>query len=104
MSTGLPVILMDYSGLSDVAKPDFAYPLEPDGYERVNPMQEQPGNWAKISIPQLMYWMRYVYEHQEEAMKKGKLASNEMYENNRWEVCAKKMKKYLEQIDEMSSV
>lgn len=102
MSTGLPVILMDYSGLSDVANSDFNYPLEPDGFENVNPMREQPGAWAKINIPQLMYWMRYVYEHPKEAAKKGKLASHFIYENYRWELCAKKLKHFLESIDEVS--
>ena len=101
MSTGLPTIIMNYSGLEDIAKDDIAYVLKPDGYEAANPMREQPGMWAKIDIPQLMYLMRYVYENQFEARRKGKYASNEMYENYRWIVSAKKLLNYLESVNEM---
>jgi glycosyltransferase involved in cell wall biosynthesis len=102
MSTGLPVIVMNYSGLEEIAKQDFSYPLEPDGYEKANPMREQPGNWAKINIQHLMYWMRHVYENQEEASRKGRYASDYIYDNCRWELCVKKLIHYLKEIDEMS--
>ncbi|MBI5357052.1 glycosyltransferase family 4 protein [Candidatus Collierbacteria bacterium] len=102
MSTGLPVILMNYSGLSDVASPDFSYPLEPDGFEDRPGMLEQPGKWARIDIPQIMYWMRYVYQHKGEAKTKGIIASQIMRQKYAWPICAKRLKDYLENIEEQA--
>lgn len=99
MSTGLPVILMNYSGLAEVALADFSYPLEPDGFEDRLGMTEQPGKWARINIPQLMYWMRYVYEHKGEAKAKGVIASQVMKDKYAWPICAGRLKEYLEKIE-----
>ena len=100
MSTGLPVILMNYSGLADVASPDFSYPLEPDGFEDRLGMAEQPGKWAKINIPQLMYWMRHVYENKGAAKTKGVIASQVMRQKYAWPICAQRLKEYLEIVEE----
>lgn len=101
MSTGLPTIVTNYSGLEEIADEKYSYPLQPAGFETgTNPVKEQTGDWAKIDIQELMYQMRYVYEHQKEAKEKGRLASKEINENHSWEKCAADMIKLLTKIKE----
>lgn len=97
MATGLPVIATKYSGLEEICDPEISYPLLPVRYEvGVNPQNiEQPGRWAKIDIRELMYQMRYVYEHKEESRQKGKKAAQWIRNNFSWERCAAKMKEFL---------
>ncbi len=99
MATALPVIVMNYSGLEDIALPQISYPINPCGYEKVNPVAQQPGNWAKIDVRELMYWMRYVYEHQKEAKIKGDKAAKFIRNNFTWEKSTKKLIKLLKQYD-----
>jgi len=99
MATGLPAIVMNYSGLEDIAKPQYVYPLQPDGFEKCNSVAQQTGNWAKIDVKELMYWMRYVYEHQKEAKAKGEKASKFIKTNYRWEDCTKKLISLLRRYD-----
>ncbi len=96
MSTGLPTILTDYSGLEDVA--DLGIPLTPVGFEKANPMVEQPGNWAKIDISALMYEMRHIYENKDHAFVIGKRASKEIAKNHSWEVCVEKLMEFLNEV------
>jgi glycosyltransferase involved in cell wall biosynthesis len=100
MSTGLPVILTNYSGLSDICNPRFNFPIEPDHFERgVNPMTvEQPGNWAMIDIQELMYYMRWCFEHLEDAADMGREASEWIDEKESWEVATKSMVKNLKEV------
>lgn len=95
MATGLPVILTEYSGLSDIANPLFSYPLNVHELIPRTDMTEQPGNWAKVDVKELMYQMRYVYEHQDEARNKGRLAASVIKEKYSWEVCAKNILNFL---------
>lgn len=91
MSTGLPVILTDYSGLHEVADPRYSYPLQPKEFLSRVDWTEQPGQWAQIDIQELMATMRYVYEHQAEAKEKGRMASEVIHREHSWEFCAGKM-------------
>jgi len=95
MSTGLPVIVTRYSGLEEIARKDIAYPLIPVSYTPRTDWVEQPGNWANIDIQELMYQMRYVYEHQAEAKEKGRKASEWIRANFSWEKAAKQMIEFL---------
>ncbi len=97
MATGLPTILTNWSGLKDIALSDISYPLNPIRLEPRPNFIEQDGNWAIIDIAELMYWMRYVYEHQAEAKEKGKKASKYTACNFSWEVCAMQLKEFLTQ-------
>lgn len=97
MSTGLPTILTNYSGLSDVADPKYAYPLQVKSLTPRKDMLEQPGNWAEIDIAELMYWMRYVYEHQQESREKGKKASETLAANYSWNYCTELLINFLKQ-------
>jgi len=99
MSTGLPTIVTNYSGLEEIANPEYCYPLQPQKLVRgINPQNiEQPGDWAEIDIQELMYWMRYVYEHQDEAKEIGKRASKYINQYHSWTRCAKSMLKLLKE-------
>lgn len=100
MSTGLPTILTDYSGLSPCCNPKFNFPLKPDHFERgVNPMTtEQPGNWAMIDIQELMYYMRRSYEHPEDSANMGREAAVWIREHESWDVATKQMIKALKEV------
>lgn len=100
MSTGLPTILTDYSGLSPCCNPKINFPLKPHHYERgVNPMTiEQPGNWAMIDIQELMYYMRWCFEHLEDAADMGRAAAEWVREHESWEVATKDMIKNLKEV------
>lgn len=90
MATGLPTILTDWSGLSEICNPKFNYPLQPISIDHPDVRgPEQPGYMAKIDARELMYWMRHIYENRQEAMKKGELASKYIHENWNWNICAK---------------
>jgi glycosyltransferase involved in cell wall biosynthesis len=95
MSTGLPVILTNYSGLEDIAKEDISYPLQPASFTNRTDWVEQPGRWANIDIQELMFQMRHVYEHGAEARNKGNLASYYIQQNFSWKTAARQMKEFL---------
>lgn len=95
MATGLPVILTNWSGLEDIALPEISYPLQPVSFEKRPHFIEQDGNWALIDIQELMYQMRYVYEHQKEAKEKGKKAAQWIREHQSWEKAAERMEEFL---------
>lgn len=92
MAVGLPVILTDWSGLTEISDPEICYPIKPIAidYPDIRGV-EQPGMMARIDVAELMYWMRYVYEHPETARIKGKKASEFVHKNYDWDVCAKEM-------------
>ena len=92
MATGLPVILTDWSGLTEIADPKYNYPIAPVAIDLPDYRGEtQPGFQARIDIQELMYWMRYCYEHWDIAMAKGQLASRWMHEEWNWSVCAREV-------------
>ncbi len=99
MATGLPVILMNYSGLEDIAH--YSFPIHPAGFEKVNPVLEQTGNWAKIDIQELMGVMRYVYENQDVANFMGIKAAQFIRDEFSWESSTNKL---LEFLNELSGV
>lgn len=89
MSTGLPVILTNWSGLAEICNIEYNYPLEPVSIDFPDPRgSEQPGFQARLEVRELMYWMRYVYEHQDEAKEKGKKASEFIQKEYSWDACA----------------
>lgn len=96
MATGLPVILTNWSGLTEVADPTISYPINPISIDYPDIRgNEQPGFQARIDISELMYWMRYVYEHQTEAIEKGKKASEFVHREYNWDTCVKDLYKKL---------
>jgi glycosyltransferase involved in cell wall biosynthesis len=101
MATGLPTILTNWSGLEEICNPEFNYPLTPVSIDYPDDRgNEQPGFQARLSVPELMYYMRYVYEHQEEARDKGRKASEYIHKEYNWDTCAKDL---LEKVKEVSN-
>lgn len=92
MATGLPVILTNWSGLTEICDEKYNYPLTPLAIDLPDYRgDEQPGFQARIDVQELMYWMRYVYEHREEALEKGRLASEWMHKDWNWTKCAQEV-------------
>ena len=98
MAVGLPVILTDWSGLSEVADSKFNYPIKPVAIDYPDTRIDQPGFMARLDVAEIMYWMRWVYEHPEEARQKGKKASQWMHKDWGWDACAKEMLNIIEKI------
>ncbi len=99
MATGLPTILTNWSGMTEICDPKFNYPLTPISVDILDVRgPEQPGYMARLDVKELMYWMRYVYEHQDEARKKGIIASEYIHKNWNWTTCAKDL---LEKLGEL---
>ena len=89
MATGLPTILTNWSGLTEVAHDDISYPLTPVAIDYPDfRTTEQPGFQARLEVRELMYYMRYVYEHRKEALLKGKKASDFIHKEYNWDTCA----------------
>ena len=98
MATGLPVILTDWLGTAEISDPRYNYPIKPIALDYPDWRPEQPGFMARFDVAEIMYWMRHVYENWDEAMAKGKLASEWMAKDWTWEACANEM---LVQLKEM---
>lgn len=95
MATGLPTIVGDYSGTAELVRDGFSYGIKPIAVDFKDIRGEQPGMLARYDIAEMMYWMRYVYEHQEENKKVGKRASEWMHRDYNWDECAKILYKHL---------
>ena len=89
MATGLPTILTNWSGLTEIALDDMSYPLTPISIDYPDERKgEQPGFQARLDVRELMYYMRYVYEHRIESLVKGKKASEYIHREYSWDKCA----------------
>jgi glycosyltransferase involved in cell wall biosynthesis len=103
MSMGLPTIGTRWSGNVDFMNDDNSYLINVDGFA-----PEPRCNWVtgyyvnqKFAIPSedhLVELFRHVYEHQEEAAEKGRIAREWIVNNFDWKVSCAKMKARLEEI------
>lgn len=98
MSTGLPVIGMAWSGMEEIMLSEISYPIHPSGFSSRNDMVEQPGNWADIDVSELMYQMRNVYEHQDQAKEKGVQAADFIRKNFSWKQSTDRMIQFLKDL------
>lgn len=78
MATGMPAIVPNAHGISEYFNKECMYEVnvasyEPAIYQRYKGMDV--GNMAVSDVDHLAAQMRYVYEHQDEALEKGKMAS-----------------------------
>lgn len=76
MATGLPAIVPNAHGISEYFNEKFMYEVKADEkckaiYRRLTDV----GNMVKCDVNDLARQMRYIYENQDEARQKGKLAS-----------------------------
>jgi glycosyltransferase involved in cell wall biosynthesis len=79
MAVGLCTLMTRYSALEDLLNNDCTVPIEPSA---ISPSQvfTTGGNDAKIDEEDLLKKMLWTYEHQEESLKMGKLASQWIYD------------------------
>lgn len=111
MATGLPVILTDWGGLSELADERYTYPvpvdcLEPapeenSSYVRAIHGGGDIGNFARPSVPALRARMRSVYEDREAAFARGRAAADWVRRQWTWEHCAWR---WLEVVDELTAL
>ncbi len=94
MACGKPVIATNWSAQTEFLHSDNAYLLEVE--KLIDAQAKCPYykgfQWANPSEEHLIYLLRYVYEHQEEAEKKGLLAADEVRKLWTWEETGKKIK------------
>lgn len=98
MSTGLPVIMTDWSGLAEIADPRYSYPisvaeLEPaprecSSYHPGIVGTGNIGNFARPNVQELREAMREVYENPTGARMRGLAAADWMRRQWTWEHCA----------------
>ena len=94
MSCGLPVIITNYSGPTEYTHADNAYlidyHLEPIQTPYFLSNNNHYGQWASPDLDHLMYLMKHVYCHQEQARLLGMAASKEIRNHWTWHHAAKK--------------
>lgn len=89
MATGLPTILTNWSGLSEICNVNYNFPLEPVSIDHPDIRgEEQPGFMANISIEDLMSKMRYCFQNRQKALEIGKRGSEYIHKEWNWDVCA----------------
>jgi len=100
MCTGLPVIMTNWSSLTDICKPDISYWVDSKGLQKAelpaflathNDGSTYFGEYAKIAVEDLAEQMLHVYKHRDEALKKGKQASKWVRTNETYEQSAKRL-------------
>ncbi|MBN2180407.1 MAG: glycosyltransferase family 4 protein [Sedimentisphaerales bacterium] len=89
MACGLPVITTNYSGQTEFVNENNAYLTEiKELVDIKDPVFFDPriyhGQWAEPDFEHFKNLMRYVYEHRDEAKKKGQFAAEDMKQNWEW--------------------
>jgi glycosyltransferase involved in cell wall biosynthesis len=95
MSSGLPVIVSNNSGVTEYANSDNSFLLtklikEPVYDKTFFPISGQFGEWFSPTIDELIVKMKYVYENYAFADKIGRQAEKWMKENYSWDIAAEK--------------
>lgn len=113
MATALPVILTDWGGLAEIANPLFTYPTAIDGLETApNDCSSYGagvagngdiGQFCRPSVPELRRAMRHVYEHPDQAYRKGLEAAKWMAAEWSWDRCAGKWLDAIGELHELAS-
>lgn len=100
MACGLPVIATDWSAQRDFLKEAYGYPVEVEGLidAKAKCRYYEGFQWAQASEEHLIARMRYVYEHQQEAARKGTLASEYVRREFTWERAAEQMAERIREI------
>ena len=103
MACGLPTIGTNWSGNTEFMNKNNSYLIDVeemvDARDPVFGHYLEQGKWATPSFKHLMSLMRYVFENQEEARKKGQKAALEVADKWSWEQAAKKAIKELERYE-----
>lgn len=100
MACGLPTIATDWSSQQDFFNESNGYPIEVE--KLIDAKAKCPYyegfQWAQPSLEHLVARLRYVYDHQEDARRKGRQASDYVLSDWTWEQAAKKIIVRLEQL------
>lgn len=100
MACGLPTIATNWSAQTDFYNSKNGYPIDVTGL--IDAKAKCPYysgfQWASPSEEHLIYLMRYVFEHRDEALEKGKQAAEEVAAKWTWKHAAKKIVKRLDEI------
>jgi glycosyltransferase involved in cell wall biosynthesis len=101
MACGLPVIATDWSAQTDFLTADVGYPL---AVKKMIPAVAkcpyyEGFRWPEPDEEQLIQLLRHVYENRDEAVEKGKLASEKVLSAWTWRDAAQKIKMRLLEID-----
>jgi tetratricopeptide (TPR) repeat protein/glycosyltransferase involved in cell wall biosynthesis len=88
LASGLPTIVTFYSGQTEYLTDEMAYLLDYTLEDIKIPFFESKdndyGQWAKPDMEQFRYYLRYIYEHQDEAKQKGLNASKMIHDKWTW--------------------
>ena len=88
LSSGLPTIVTYYSGPTEFLTKEMAYLLDYTLEDIKIPFflseDEDYGQWAKPDMAQFRYYLRYIYENQDEARQKGLDASKMIHDKWTW--------------------
>jgi glycosyltransferase involved in cell wall biosynthesis len=102
MLAGNPVIATSYGGAADFLSTETGYPVD----YMLTPVAAMPWpmytgymNWAEPDLMQARKYMREVFENQEAAKRKGKLAKKWVKENLNWKTVGKLMLERLKKIN-----
>lgn len=102
MSTGMPVILMNWSALSEICRDDISYWINPSSLQPaiyppvVWPMNNGSmdfGEFAKGNTDDLVGVMRHVYLNKDEALRKGIAASEYIRNYETYDIATNKLLK-----------
>lgn len=101
MACGLPAIATNWSSQVDFFNEKNGYPVDVESLidAKAKCPYYEGFQWANPSEEHLIYQMRYVYEHQEEAKAKGLAASDEVRKNWTWDNAADKIIQRLREIN-----
>lgn len=104
LACGLPSIATNWSAHTEFANEKNAYMLNDyklvsaaNTGQQISPFYLQQGKWAEPSIKEVKEKMRYIFDNQNEAKKKGKFAAKDM-ENWTWKESGRKAVKNLEEL------
>lgn len=97
---GLPVLATNYSGMA-VDCEQWAIPL--NHYRIVDsvslPTPFAPGKWAQVDYKEVAHWMRWCYEHPEEAKDKGLQSAAWLRANQTWAHSAQALHDLITEMD-----
>ena len=101
MAVGRPVILTDYSGMTEYINERYCYPVPIEGVQRselYNRVYNADGSWAMVDENALRDQMQCVYDDYEGAIEKGKLASEHVLSEWTWRQAGERAYRILENL------
>lgn len=100
MACGLPVIATDWSSQRDFYNKQYGFPVDIKGLisAKAKCPYYEGFRWANPDLEHLKVRMRYVFEHQEESQKVGKIAAEYVENNWTWHNVANKIINRLKEI------